>query len=194
MAYFFNVVLVFLEQPKRSGRKQTTSMSSLINKKIRANDVSFPKPHPQVSSPPLSDLEQRIKLISSKLDEGNVKGGIRLAASDDKIAPFSTDNYQKMLSKHPQRAKFAAPNPEKFDSFFRNRFRPIQSCNSRLLRSHMKLKKNRPYNHWLTSQGHYLLCFSTSRTVGANSVRLRLETRTRYSLKATTKISPHSRK
>ena len=30
---FFNVVLVFLEQPKRSGRKQTTSMSSLINKK-----------------------------------------------------------------------------------------------------------------------------------------------------------------
>ena len=93
-------------------------MSSLINKKIRANDVSLPKPHPQVSSPPLSDLEQRINLISSKLDEGNVKGGIRLAASDDKIAPFSTDTYQKLLSKHPQRAKFAAPNPEKLDSFF----------------------------------------------------------------------------
>ena len=87
-------------------------------KKIRANDVSLPKPHPQVSSPPLSDLEQRIKLISSKLDEGNVKGGIRLAALDDKTAPFSTDNYQKLLSKHPQRAKFAAPNPEKLDSFF----------------------------------------------------------------------------
>ena len=82
----------FLEQPKRSGRKQTTSMSSLINKKIRANDVSLPKPHPQVSSPPLSDLEQRIKLRSNKLDEGNVKGRIRLAESDDKIAPFSTDN------------------------------------------------------------------------------------------------------
>ena len=63
-------------------------------------------------------------------------------------------------------------------------------CNSRLLRSHMRLKKNRPYNHWLKSQGHYLLCFSTSKTVGANSVRLRHETRTRYSLKATTKISP----
>ena len=84
---FFNVVLVFfLEQPKRSGRKQTTSMSSLICKKTRANGVSLQKPHPQVSSPPLSDLEQRIKLISSKFDEGNVKGGIRLAASDDKIA------------------------------------------------------------------------------------------------------------
>ena len=65
---FLTSFLFFLEQPKRSGRKQTTSMSSLINKKIRANDVSLPKPHPQVSSPPLSDREQRIKLISS--DEG----------------------------------------------------------------------------------------------------------------------------
>ena len=36
-------------------------------------------------------------------------------------------------------------------------------CIIRLLRSHMKLKKNRPNNHWLKSQGHYLLCFSTSK-------------------------------
>ena len=115
--YFFNVVLVFLEQPKRSGRKQTTSMSSLINKKVRANDVSLPKPYPQILSPPVSDLEQSIKLISSKLDEGNVKGGIRLASSDDKMVPFSTDNYQKLLSKHPQRAEFAASNPKNLDSF-----------------------------------------------------------------------------
>ena len=63
-------------------------------------------------------------------------------------------------------------------------------CNSRLLRSHMRLKKNRPYNIWLKSQGHYLLCFSTSKTVGANSVHFRHETRTRYSLKATNKIPP----
>ena len=97
-------------------------MSSLLNKKIRTNDLSLPKPHSQVSNPPLSDLEQRIKLISSKLDEGNVKGGITLAASDDKIAPFSTVNYQKLLSKHPQQAKFAAPNPEKLDSFFVTNF------------------------------------------------------------------------
>ena len=36
-------------------------------------------------------------------------------------------------------------------------------CNIRLLRSHMRLKKNRPYNHWLKSQGQYLLCFYTSK-------------------------------
>ena len=92
-------------------------MSYLRNKKISSNDVSLLKPHSQVSSPPLSDLEQRTKLKSSKLDEGNIKGGLRLAASDDKIAPFSTDNYEKMLSKHPQRANFAAPNPESLDFF-----------------------------------------------------------------------------
>ena len=79
--------------------------------------MSLPKPHPQVSSPPLSELEQKIKLISSKLDQGNIKRGIRLAASDNKIAPFSSDNYQKLLSKHPQRAKFAAPNPENLDLY-----------------------------------------------------------------------------
>ena len=78
--------------------------------------------------------------------------------------------------------------------FLENSLLSQWECNSRLLQSHMRLKKKRAYNHWLKSQGHYLLCFSTSRTVGANSVRLRHETRTCYSLKATTKISPHSRK
>ena len=49
-------------------------MSSFINKKkVRVNDMLLPKPHPQVSSPPLSDLEQRIKLKSSELDEENIK-------------------------------------------------------------------------------------------------------------------------
>ena len=41
---------------------------------------------------------------------------------DDKIAPFSTDNFQKLLSKHPQLAKFAAPNPEKLNNFFITNF------------------------------------------------------------------------
>ena len=58
-------------------------------------------------------------LVPSKfIGTRHVKGGIRLAVSNDKIAHFSIDNYQKLLSKHPLRAKFAAPNPEKLDSFF----------------------------------------------------------------------------
>ena len=57
-----------------------------------------------------------------------------------------------------------------------------------LLRSHMRLKKNRPYNHWLKSQsGTLSLVFFYLKTVGANSFHLRHETATRYNLKATTK-------
>ena len=70
--YFLMVFLGILDHPKRSGRKHTTSISSLIEKKFRANDVSLPNTHPQVSNPPLSDLEQRIKLVSSKLDQVNI--------------------------------------------------------------------------------------------------------------------------
>ena len=43
---FFMSFLFFLEQTKRSGRKQTTSMSSLINIKIRANDCHMQNPSP----------------------------------------------------------------------------------------------------------------------------------------------------
>ena len=101
MANFFNVVLVFFGATEKKCTQTYHKDELLYKKKIRANDVSLPKSHPQVSSPPLSDLEQRIELLSSKLDEGNVKGRIRLAASDDKIAPFSTDNYQNLLTMHP---------------------------------------------------------------------------------------------
>ena len=116
------VVYLFLEQPKRSGLKQSKNMSSLISKKNRENNLSLPKTHPKVSSPPLSDLEQGVKVMTSKLDNEIRKGVIRPAASDDKIAPFSTDNYQKLLSKLPQRAKFAAPHPENLESFFVTEF------------------------------------------------------------------------
>ena len=52
----------------------------------------------------VQDCEKRIKLISAKLDEGNVRAGIRLAASDDTVAPFDNNNYEKLQSKHPPRA------------------------------------------------------------------------------------------
>ena len=97
------------------------------------------------------------------------------------------------VSRHPMKVLKNSKVFTTFTLIYRPLYFHLFTCNIRLLQSHMRLKKNRPYNHWLKSQGHYLLCFSTSRTVGANSVRLRHETRTRYSLKATTKIPPHSR-
>ena len=54
----------------------------------------------------------------------------------------------------------------------------------------MKLKKNRPYNHWLKSQGHYLLCFSTSKRSEPIRFACDMRLKTRYGLQATTKIPP----
>ena len=45
-------------------------------------------------------LRKRIKLIPAKLDEGNIRAGMRLAASDDTVAPFDNNTYEK----HPPRA------------------------------------------------------------------------------------------
>ena len=72
--------MFFLEQFERRGGKQTTAMRSSKKKKKWSQIDSFPKPLPQGSRPPQADLEQRTKLISSKLDEENLKVEIKLAA------------------------------------------------------------------------------------------------------------------
>ena len=49
------------------------------------------------------ESEKRIKLISAKLNEGNFRAEIRLAASDDTVAPFANNSFKKIQSKHPPR-------------------------------------------------------------------------------------------
>ena len=44
---------------------------------------------------------EKLKLISAKLDEENVRAGERLAASDDTVAPFDNNTNEKLQSKHP---------------------------------------------------------------------------------------------
>ena len=53
-----------------------------IYKNIPEKTVYHLKPRSLVLSLPLMDLEQRIKLVSSQIYEGNIKGGINIAASD----------------------------------------------------------------------------------------------------------------
>ena len=54
----------------------------------------------------------------------------------------------------------------------------------------MRLKKSRPYNHWLKSQGYYLSCFSTSKRSEPIRFACDMRLKTRYSLRATTKTPP----
>ena len=63
-----------------------------------------------------SDQEAKVKSISLKLEEGNVKAAIRLAASEDRFAPFSPENYKKLLEKHPCRSLNNIPDPDSTES------------------------------------------------------------------------------
>ena len=99
--------------------------------------------------------------------------------ADEKVSDEKQDLENKVLSgEFRWMRRRHRTDPEKGtgsiadSSMDRHLLRQELECNIRLLQSHMRLKKNRPYNHWLKGQGHYLLCFPTSRTVGASSVRL----------------------
>ena len=54
-------------------------------------------------------------------------------------------------------------------------------CNSRLLKSQMRLKKNRPFNYWLKSlrARDTISWVFLPQAVGTNTVHLRHETKTR---------------
>ena len=40
--------------------------------------------------------------MSAKLEEGDFRGAIRLACSNDKLAPFSSGTFTALQAKHPQ--------------------------------------------------------------------------------------------
>ena len=106
----------FLEKPHRGGKRQKSSLSAIINKRIR-DGVVEKKPKRDRKPQQKSELDRRLRSICTKLDEGNVKAGIRMAVGDDKIADFTVDNYATLMLKHPQRELCSVPDPTDVDCF-----------------------------------------------------------------------------
>jgi hypothetical protein len=50
-------------------------------------------------------------LVSSKLEEGDILGAIRLAASDDTMAPFDDVTAMPLRDKHPAHSPSVVPIP-----------------------------------------------------------------------------------
>ena len=73
-----------------------------------------------------SELHRRLRSICTKLDEGNVPAGSRMAVGDDKVADFTVDNYAALKLKHPQREICSVPNPTDIDCFSISRVLPPQ--------------------------------------------------------------------
>ena len=90
----------------RGGKRHLSSLASKVNQAIASfptmsvsqvqNGMKPPKRRMQSN-----DLASR---VSGKLEEGDIRGAIRLAASDDIMSPFDDVTAAKLREKHPIRA------------------------------------------------------------------------------------------
>ena len=111
----------FLEKPPRGGKRQRSSLSAIINNRIR-DGVMEKKPKRDRKPQQKSELDRRLRSICIKLDDSNVKAGIRMAVGDDKIADFTVDNYAALKLKHPQRETCSVADPTDINCFLISEF------------------------------------------------------------------------
>ena len=110
----------FLKKPPRGDKRQRSSLSANISKRIR-DGVIEKKPKRDRKPEQKSGLDRRLCSICTKI-EGKVKAGIRMAVGDDKIADFMVDNYGDLKLKHPQRETCSVPEPTDIDCFSTSEF------------------------------------------------------------------------
>ena len=79
-----SVLSCFLEKPPRGGGRQRSSLSAIINKRIR-DGVIEKRPKHDRKPQQKSELDRRLRSICTKLDEGNVKAGIRMAVGNARL-------------------------------------------------------------------------------------------------------------
>ena len=110
-----------MEKPPPGGKRQRSSLSSIINKRIR-DGVIEKRPKRDRKPQQKGELDRRLRSICTKLDEGKVQAGIRIAVGDDKIADWMVDNYAALKLKHPQRETCSVQDPTDIDCFSTSEF------------------------------------------------------------------------
>ena len=83
-------------------RRQKKSLSTIIKENLTTRREPIPSLMRQSKS--LDPEENAAKLATKKLDDGNMKGAIRILCCDDKIAPFDDHTFLKLVEKHPKAA------------------------------------------------------------------------------------------
>ena len=94
-----------LRAPTRGGRRW--NLARAINDQIRTESDPVPSPSPEnphgrrkhrkVRDP----LESLAALVASKLEEGDFKGAVRLACSEDSVAGMNDSTLDALRRKHP---------------------------------------------------------------------------------------------
>ena len=100
----------FSEKPPRGSIPQRSSLNAIINKRIR-DSVIEKKPERDTKPQQKTELDRRLRTTCTKLDEANVKAGIRSVVGNDKIANFTVDNCAAFQLKHPQRETCSVLDP-----------------------------------------------------------------------------------
>ena len=93
-----------LRQPRRG--KHTETLSTIVRHQLQEETSSTvtPQPGPRRTKQarkrpdPTSQLARR---VTTKIEEGDFRGAIRLASSDDTLADFSDDTFDALQAKHP---------------------------------------------------------------------------------------------
>jgi len=99
-----------LSLPTRTGKK--VSIASTIIKRTASTPTAAPLNCVCIDPPDRcknGGSLQLSKLISSKVEEGNISGAVRFLMSDDSIAVVSSDNLTKLQSKHPDGSYVPGP-------------------------------------------------------------------------------------
>ena len=90
-----------LRHPGRGGRNW--SLASSVNRQLYAEadpqvSAGLRRKGKKASKDAMAKLAVR---VSEKLEEGDFKGAVRLACSDDSLAPMDEATYQALLERHP---------------------------------------------------------------------------------------------
>ena len=90
-------------------KEEVNDISLGLAFKVNTAVASFPASSPAVHQPqkPTKFRESSDNMaarVSSKLEDGDIRGTIHLAASDDTMAPFDDVTAAVLRAKHPSRA------------------------------------------------------------------------------------------
>jgi hypothetical protein len=100
---------------QRGGRRHSSKLAAKLNSIIsdhpaNMEDVSHLQPPQQHRRNGHSSLADR---VSARLEDGDVRGAIRLASSEDTFAQHTNSTYEQLRLLHPQRrhSDYAPPSP-----------------------------------------------------------------------------------
>ena len=99
--HLFNFSSRCLAVPKRGGHRR--SLASAVNVQLREESDPLPSQFRQSSKHPFprDSASNLAKRVSSKLEEGDISGAVRIASSEDTLAELNEEALSALRAKHP---------------------------------------------------------------------------------------------